>query len=94
MNTEKLDKANDIHRQIEDLKRHRDDITLKHKQEDRATYELANSIRIRPTYRHGNMEERVFRKQFLPISIPDLIDLYVKKLDTEIERLQAEFEKL
>ena len=85
MNTEKLNKANNLKDQIEELKGHLAYVAeMPIKEIKRVVLETSNS----------RVTNRPLRPNHLPISVDHMLMLYIKSVQAEIEKLEIEFENL
>ena len=88
MTNEKLTQANDLLKEMKELRDHYKDI----KTEKEAPYE-GDSARILIENNSDSHEKRLIF-EFLPIELPQFVELYLSKIDKKIKKLEKEFEKL
>lgn len=90
MNTEKLQKANELAGEIKKLNDHYS--FVKTANNGAALYESSSTIvRIKP---QNSNTERTLRYDMLPISTKNYMAIYISNVENEIKRLEKEFENL
>lgn len=92
MTKENLEKANELLETIKKFKSHRNRVKT-----DKENPYISQDSRMKSEIYVENIYNEVeisLWEDFLPISIQDYVNLYLGKLDKEIERLEKEFENL
>lgn len=88
MTEEKLEQSQELNKQIIELKKHYDYV----KTDKEAPYEGQFArIYIEPA---TSESQRQLRKDLLPISLPEFVEMYLAKVEKQIKKLEKEFEKL
>jgi hypothetical protein len=87
MNNETLQRAKDLEIQIADLRKHSEYV----KTNSENPYEGDSEIAIQTC--NSDTRRRLI-KGFLPITLPEFVEMYLTKVGKEIKRLEKEFEKL
>ncbi|OFY43974.1 MAG: hypothetical protein A2X18_07545 [Bacteroidetes bacterium GWF2_40_14] len=87
MKTETLQQAKELEKQIKELKEHYEYI----KMDKPDPYDGLSRIYVESRYSSAN---KGLKKEYLPISIAEYVELYLARVDKEIKRLEKELEKL
>lgn len=88
MTEEKLVQANELEKEITDLKNHRDYV----KTERDDAYEGPRCKMVI----ESNFEapQKVIQPEFMPVALPEFVEMYLTKVEKQIKKLEEEFEKL
>ena len=91
MDEKKLEKAINLRKEIEELQRHKKELTHL----GSSDIDLSRSrLQLFPYQADSHRDARTLKKHILPISCDPFIKMYLSNLDAEIAKLQQEFEDL
>ena len=90
MTTEKLEKANGLKKQIDELRAHLEWVSKVEGKD--ADYSGGNTkVKVIPS---STVNERNLRNNFLPIVTKNYMAIYISNVENEIKRLEKEFENI
>ena len=88
MNNETLQRAKQLEKDIEELKKHYAFV----KTDMENPYNDPTSVMYLAPNNSGN--QRKLKHDFLPIAMPEFAEMYLAKVEKQIKKLEKEFEKL
>lgn len=90
MTTDTLQKANSLQKEIDDLKKHYEQILCS--EDGKNPYDGEKSKIYVET--NVSTNSKTLKSAFLPLTITQIVTLYLKNVEAEIARLEIEFSKL
>ncbi len=98
MNSATLLKANELEKQINELKQHYSHIKAERSEEEAEPEDFSSPYEgpkaVLSVETNTSATPKSLKLHFLPISIPELVEMYLARVEKEIKRLEKEFAKL
>lgn len=93
MTIEQLEKATKLKEEINELKRHKKVMITTDGGSEETPFNQENfRLKLDPNQKSADL--RHLRPLYLPISAHDFIDMYIRNVEKQIKKLEAEFEKI
>jgi hypothetical protein len=96
MDDEKLEKASELKKEIDELAARRE-IFCKYDLDRCKGYDHATELTIkfyRPTGREASKSEAFITREMLPAAFDNCVDIIIGNIDRKLEKLRAEYEAL